>query len=127
MGNPVSWALTQVRKLNDAIWHTSLSELSKRKTFFIRQLRIIVLAGRGFFNDKVQLRAASLTLYTLLSIIPVAAIAFAIAKGFNLDQTLESIILSKFSNYTDLLRPILKSARSAIQATRAYLLAFVNR
>jgi membrane protein len=126
MGNPVSWAYTQIKRLNDAIWHTSLSDLSKRKTFLIRQVRIILIAGRGFFKDKVQLRAASLTLYTLLSLIPIAAIGFAIAKGFNLDETLESIILNKFSNYQELLKPLLERARIAIQATSSGYLAGIG-
>ena len=126
MGNPVSWVLDQTKRLNDAIWHTPLSELSKRKSYLIRQMRIMVLAGRGFFDHKVQLRAASLTLYTLLSIVPVAAIAFAIAKGFNLDQDLEKIVLTKFSNYTELLKPLLESARSAIQATSTGYLAGIG-
>jgi membrane protein len=126
MGNPVSWALTQLMRLNDAIWHTPLSELSKRKSYLIRQLRIIYLAGRGFFDHNVQLRAASLTLYTMLSIIPVAAIAFAIAKGFGLDQNLESIIINKFSNYKELLEPLLTRARIAIQATSGGYLAGIG-
>ena len=126
MKNPVSWALDQIKRLNDAIWHTPLSELSKKKSYLIRQMRIMVLAGRGFFNHNVQLRAASLTLYTLLSIIPVAAIAFALAKGFGLDQNLESIVLNKFSNYQELLKPLMERARSAIQATSGGYLAGVG-
>lgn len=126
MENPITWTLKQIRRLNDAIWHTSLSDLSKRKTFLIKQLRIMVIAGRGFFNDKVQLRAASLTLYTLLSIVPIAAIAFAIAKGFGLDQNLESIVLSKFSNYKELLQPLLARARQAIQETSTGYLAGIG-
>jgi membrane protein len=126
MGNPISWALVQIKRLNDAIWHTPLSELSKRKSYLIRQMRIMVLAGRGFFSHNVQLRAASLTLYTLLSIIPVAAIAFAIAKGFGLDQNLESIVFTKFSNYKELLQPLMDRARSAIQATSGGYLAGVG-
>ena len=89
MVNPVTWLLDQIKRINDAIWHTPLSEISKGKTFLFKQLRIIVLAARGFSNDKVQLRASALTFYSLLSVIPVAAIAFAIAKGFGLDQNLE--------------------------------------
>lgn len=126
MGNPVSWALNRIKMMNDAIWHTSLSALSKRKSFFIKQVRIIMIATRGFFNDNVQLRAASLTFYTLLSIIPIAAICFAIAKGFNLDQDLEKIILDKFTNYKDMLEPLLQRARSAIQETSGGYLAGIG-
>ncbi len=128
MSNPVSWALRKVKEWNDAIWHTPLSELSKRKSFFFRQLRIIILATKGFWNDKVQMRAASLTLYTLLSIIPIVAIAFAIAKGFGLDQNLESIILSSkdFQAYSQVLQPLLEKAKSTIQSTSGGYIAGVG-
>ena len=96
MANPVSWALDQIKRLNNIIWYTHLSEISKGKTFLVKQMRIVVLAARGFSNDKVQLRASALTFYSLLSVIPVAAIAFAIAKGFGLDKNLEQLITDKF-------------------------------
>jgi membrane protein len=88
MTNPVTWLLDTTKRINEAIWHTPLSEISKGKTFLLKQLRIMLLAARGFSNDKVSLRASALTFYSLLSVIPIAAIAFAIAKGFGLDQTL---------------------------------------
>ena len=81
MVNPVTWTLDQLKKLNDTIWNTPLSEISKGRIFVLKQLRIFILAVRGFSNDKAQLRASALTFYSLLSVIPVAAIAFAISKG----------------------------------------------
>jgi membrane protein len=128
MANPVSWALDQIKRLNDAIWHTSLSELSRKKIFLIKQLRIIVLAGRGFLNDRVQLRAASLTLYTLLSIIPVVAIGLAIAKGFGLDQNLVDTITNskEFQSYKETLAPLLEKAQITVQATRGGYIAGVG-
>jgi len=89
MTNPVTWIIEKARYTNDLIWRTSLSDISRGKSFVFRQLRIIVVAARGFMNDRVQLRASALTLYTMLSIIPFAAIAFGIAKGFALDQKLQ--------------------------------------
>jgi len=126
MANPVTWFLDVVKRLNYAIWHTPLTEISKWKVFLFRQLRIIVLAARGFSKDKVQLRASALTFYSLLSIIPVAAIAFAIAKGFGLDKNLEKIILDNFDMYQDMLIPILTKARSAIDDTRGGYMAGVG-
>jgi membrane protein len=98
MENPVTWILDQIRRLNDIIWNTSLSEISKRKSFILKQMRILVLAARGFLNDKVQLRASALTFYSLLSIIPMAAIVFAIAKGFDVDNNIKIIIQEKFQS-----------------------------
>jgi membrane protein len=126
MENPVSWGMDQIKRLNHAIWHTPLSEISKGKIFLFKQLRIILLAARGFSNDKVQLRASALTFYSILSIIPVAAIAFAIAKGFGLDQNLEQIINEKFSTYQEVLNPVLQKARSAIDETRGGYIAGVG-
>lgn len=126
MANPVSWALNQIKRLNNIIWYTPLSEISKGKTFLVKQMRIIVLAARGFSNDKVQLRASALTFYSLLSVIPVAAIAFAIAKGFGLDQNLEQLITEKFQSYQEVLNKFLPQVRNAIQETRGGYIAGVG-
>jgi membrane protein len=128
MINPVNWAVEQVKRLNEEIWHTPLSELSKRRTFLIKQLRIIVVATRGFLNDKVQLRASALTFYTLISIIPVVAIGLAIAKGFGLDQNLISIITrsKEFQTYSEMLTPLLERAKMTIQGTQGEYIAGVG-
>ena len=126
MANPVSWAIDQIKRLNDAIWHTPHSEISKGKIFLFKQLRIIVLAARGFLNDKVQLRASALTFYSLLSVIPVAAIAFAIAKGFGLDKNLVQIIADKFQAHQEVLNWLVKNARNALDETRGGYIAGVG-
>ena len=128
MANPVSWALRQIKRMNDAIWHTPLSELSRRKTFLIKQLRIIFIAGRSSLKDKVELRASALTFYTLMSIIPVVAIVLAIAKGFGLDQNLESIITNSkdFQSYSGILTPLLERATQTVQNTSGGYIAGVG-
>jgi membrane protein len=126
MVNPVSWVLSQIKRLNEVIWNTPLSEISKGKTLLVRQLRIVVLAARGFSNDNVQLRASALTFYSLLSVIPIAAIAFAISKGFSLDQNLETLITDKFQAHQEVLNWLLKNARSAIEETRGGYIAGVG-
>jgi membrane protein len=118
MVNPVSWTLDQIKRLNELIWRTPLSEISKGKIFLFKQLRIIVLASRGFTHNRVQLRASALTYYTLLSVIPVIAIAFGIAKGFGLDQILKDLIVREFSSQQEVLDWLLKYATSALEATR---------
>ncbi len=126
MANPVSWALNQIKRLNNIIWNTPLAEISRGKTFLIKQMRIIVLAARGFSNDKVMLRASALTFYSLLSIIPVAAIAFAIAKGFGLDQTLEQLITNEFQPHQEVLNRLLLNARNALDETRGVYIVGVG-
>lgn len=126
MVNPVTWLYDQLNKLNDIIWNTPLSEISRGKTFLFKQLRIIIVAARGFSRDNIQLRASALTFYSLLSVIPVAAIAFAIAKGFGLDQDLEQLIIDKFQSEPMILNWLLENATGAIEKTRGGYLAGVG-
>lgn len=126
MADPVSWALRKVKQANDIIWNTSISDISRGKSFLIRQLRVIVLAARGFMNDRVQLRASALTLYTMLSTIPFVAIAFGIAKGFGLDQKMQELLIKEFQTQPEVLTWILNQASNAIQATRGGYIAGVG-
>ena len=126
MANPVTWILDQIKRLNDAIWHTPLSEISKGKSFLLKQMRIIVFAARGFSDDKVNLRASALTFYSLLSVIPVAAIAFAIAKGFNLEANLKQLIFEKFQSQQEVLTFLQTEAENAIKATQGGYIAGVG-
>jgi membrane protein len=126
MADPLSWVLHKVKQVNEFIWHTSISDISKGKSFVIRQLRIIVLSARGFMNDRVQLRASSLTLYTMLSLIPFVAIAFGIAKGFALDQKLQELLVNEFKSQPEVLTWTLNQANSAIQATSGGYIAGIG-
>jgi membrane protein len=64
------------------IWRVRKNDLSRMKYFFIKQLRILLLAIRGFGQDQCPLRASALTFYSILSIVPLVAMAFGISKCF---------------------------------------------
>jgi len=76
--------------MKDDIWKTSLHDKSKRYSFLIHQIRTILLAIRGFMEDRLSLRASALTFYTLLSVVPIAAMGFGIAKGFGFDNKMKN-------------------------------------
>ena len=79
--------------MNTGIWGIRLKDISPIKAFFIRYLRVIILAYRGFLKDHCQKTASVLTYYSLLNVVPVVAVAFAIAKGFGLEKLIEKQIL----------------------------------
>lgn len=61
-----------------------------------RQARANLMASiQGFIKDDCFSKASSLTFYTLLSIVPILAVAFGIAKGFGFENYLQSVIESK--------------------------------
>ncbi len=76
------------------IWEIQkLKNLPPLKAFSVRCLRIILLAFRGFMRDNCQKTASVLTYYSLLNVVPVVAVAFAMAKGFGLEKLIEKQIL----------------------------------
>jgi uncharacterized BrkB/YihY/UPF0761 family membrane protein/DNA-binding IscR family transcriptional regulator len=74
------------------LWRIRHADLSPRRSFWLRMLRILVLSFREFDRDRCTLRASALTIYTLLSIVPMLAVAFGVAKGFNAEEALERTI-----------------------------------
>ncbi len=84
------------RFLNTDIWRIRLAEYPRPKSFLLQQLRVLALAVRGYHEDSCKFRALALTFYSLLSIVPVLAMLFGIAKGFGLEKRVEAEILESF-------------------------------
>ena len=82
-----------VHFLKEDVWKISLKDLSARKSILIKNLRIVLLALKGFYEDKCTLRANALTFYFLISIVPLFAFGFGIAKGFGLEKILETHLM----------------------------------
>jgi len=115
-----------VQFLKDDIWRIRASTLSNRKSFWIRQLRIILLAIRGFDEDKCQLRASALTFYSLLSIVPVVAMAFGVAKGFGFDGVLEKRILESMQGQEEVAQQVVGFAQSFLANTQGGVIAGIG-
>ena len=77
------------------IWQMRLRHEKGSRPLLIRMLRIVVLAVKGFDEDKCMLRASALTFYTLLSIVPVVAMLFAVGKGFGVEDKIEASLLEQ--------------------------------
>jgi len=108
------------------IWRIRLSKITGIKSFLIKQLRIIILALRGFDEDKCSLRASALTFYSLLSIVPVAAMAFGIAKGFGFEKVLEKQIIEKFQGQQEIMAQIINFSRSLLENTKGGMIAGIG-
>ncbi len=108
MDKPLAKYLSEtIQFLKTDIWRIRSSKLTGQKSFWIRQLRIILLAIHGFGEDKCQLRASALTYYSLMSVVPVVAMAFGIAKGFGFDKLLEEKILGGFPGQEEVAQQII--------------------
>ena len=108
------------------IWRIRLQDHPRKKIFFITQLRVIILALRGFYEDKCSLRASALTFYSLLSIVPVVALVFGIAQGFGSEGALEKQLLKKFPGQEEVLAQVMEFARSLLEQTRGGIMAGIG-
>lgn len=108
------------------IWRMRLKDYSPRKSFLIRQLRIVILAVRGFDEDKCKFRASALTFFSLLSIVPVIAVIFGIAKGFGLQDRVEEQIMAKMEAHKDVAERIVLFAKSLLDQTSGGLIAGIG-
>jgi len=112
--------------IREDIWRIPTRKLPPRKSFLINQLRIFILALRGFGEDKCQLRASALTFYTLFSIVPVFAMAFGIAKGFGLEDLLQRQLAERFEGHEEIMQRILEFAHSLLENTRGGVVAGIG-
>jgi len=115
-----------VQFLNTDIWRLQTHKLPPRRSFWITQLRILLLAVRRFNVDKCELRASALTYYSLLSIVPVVALAFAVAKGFGVDKILSEQLLARMQGQEEAAERIIGFARSLLENTKGGAIAGVG-
>lgn len=122
--------VTIIKNINhfftEKLWRLRINKLGKKQGFFLKQLRIFSLAIKGFNDDKCLLKASALTYYTLFSIVPVIALAFAVAKGFGYQEDLKGQILSKFSNQQDVLLQAFDYADKMLANTHGGLIAGIG-
>jgi membrane protein len=112
-----------VRFVKTDVWRMRLTHLPPVKSFLVKQLRIVLLAMRGLDEDRCGLRASALTFYTLFGIVPVAAMAFGIAKGFGFERLLQDLILEKFSGREEVATYVIESANRFLESARGGVVA----
>ena len=112
--------------LSKEIWLTDSDVLPRHHSLLIRQLRIVMMTLKGFNEDKVQLRASALTFYSLLSIVPVIAMLFGIAKGFGIDDMLDELLIDKQGTHQEVMEQVIAFAHSLLDDTKGGVVAGIG-
>jgi len=112
--------------IKNDIWRIRRAQLPTGKSFFVKQVRVLLLSIRRYDEDKCQLRASALTFYSLISIVPVAAMAFGIAKGFGFEKILEAQLRDKLAGHEEILTNIINFSHSLLANTKGGLIAGVG-
>jgi len=110
----------------EEVWSHDLTSKSRRRIFLIRQLRIYILAFKGFFEDRATVKAASLTYFTMLSIVPIFAIAFAVARNFGFEGVLHRFINNNMQDQQEIMKWLTDMIDNLLLETREGVIAGVG-
>jgi membrane protein len=105
------------------IWRLDEERFSSFKVTIIRSLKIILLSAQGFSRDLCSLRASALTLYTVLSIVPIIAMLFGIAKGFGFEKIMEQELIDKIPNQETMVLQLIDFSRNMLENAKGGVVA----
>lgn len=111
---------------NSNFWAAFFSRSKKVNHSVVRASRIALAAARGFRDDDCASKASALTFYSLLSIVPVLAVAFGIAKGFGFQERLESELSQRFAEQKEVVDKLIYFSYQTLQNTQSGLIAGVG-
>lgn len=100
--------------------------IGKKMQLIINYLRIFIISGREFVRDRCQEKASALTFYTLLSVVPVAAMAFGLAKGFGFDDKLREQLATSLEGHEEVAKWVTDFAMSYLENTKGGVVAGIG-
>ncbi len=118
--------LSVKKYLWDDLWTTSEKSKSPIFDFTIKQIKILFVTIKGITEDKIIIKASALTYYSLLSVIPVVALAFGISKGFGFEKMLQEELSNRLQGQREVFDWITTFATRLLEHTQGELIAGVG-
>lgn len=115
-----------IRYFKTDIWKIRTRDLTRWHAFLVDSIRVLILAIRDFDRDDCVVRASALTYYTLLTIVPVLAMAFGIAQGFGFEENLEAQVRGQFKGQEEIVTQIFTFVAAMLDRTRGGLIAGIG-
>lgn len=97
-----------------------------RVRWAVKQYKLLFYTARGLIEHDTILRSAGLTFYTLISIVPILALIFAVVKGFGLLDGLIDNLYTLFPQNPEVLDYIVDFAQKALDNTQGGVIAVVG-
>ncbi len=88
--------------------------------------QILFNTAKSFYEDGCNPRAAALTYFTLMSIVPVLAVALGLARGFGFAQILEDVVKDQLREQPQIANYIINFAYSLLQTTSSGVIAGIG-
>ncbi len=112
--------------VTEDIWRFRKSDFSGRRFALIRFARILILSVREFIADGCKEKASALTYYSLMSIVPLIAMAFGVAKGFGFESVLQEQIEKNLYGHEEMAGYLIDFADTYLSSIKGGLIAGVG-
>lgn len=106
-----------VRFFRHTIWEVDLRGVRGPRFWLLATLRVAAHALRQIVSDLGGIRAAGLTLHTLLAVVPFLALVFAVAKGLGYDDDLDRALLQLRAEMPEHMRVFVDQVRGLVDRT----------
>lgn len=100
------------------IWRITENEVTRTKFLIYNVIKTVYLCVNRFTTDRLVNKASALTYSTLLAIVPIFAIAFAIARGFGVSMLMEHQVRGGFGGSSEAVETILQFVDSYLSQTK---------
>jgi membrane protein len=67
------------------------------RRLLLKGTQLLVVSGKDFISDRCLLQASALSFTTILSLVPFLALAFALLKGFGVQNRLEPLLIQQLT------------------------------
>ena len=119
--------LSELRQFIEVdLWRIKLKALPRRKRWFFGFIKIWIIAIKEFIDDKCMEKASALTYFSMLSIVPVVAMLFAIAKGFGIEKLMEEQLSTFLSGQEAILKNILPLAQNMLSGANGGVITGIS-
>ena len=123
----MSKKLNQIRQFIEVdLWRIKLTSLSRGKRSLYSVIRVCVISIKEFGNDKCPEKASALTYFSMLSLVPVIAMLFAIAKGFGIQDMMEEELSRYFSGQEAILESVLPFAENMLNSASGGIVTVIS-
>ena len=114
----ITWCKKIILFLREGIWKMTDEPRGIRKIGY-NIFKTFVMAVRRYDEDRLQTKASALTYNTLLSIVPMLAVLFGIARGFGFQNIIESRLGDALPGQKEALEQGLIFAESYLEQARS--------
>ncbi|MCU0422589.1 MAG: YihY/virulence factor BrkB family protein [Bacteroidia bacterium] len=105
------------------IWYVNVEQFPPWQRKGIKLLRITILGVKDIIRKDLSLRASALTLYSIMSIVPVFAMVFGIAKGFGLEAYLDGQLKQWLGAQPEVLNNVTNYAHNMLGSVKGGVIA----